>query len=86
MCQVDAEVIWRKKVCHCTLLSMSPTSEALTKGPSFEILTPTGLEQSYPLFPPSMAVICQIPTNHTMYWNHFIPVYHFSIHLEQLSS
>jgi hypothetical protein len=43
------------------------------------------LEQSFPLFPPSIAVICQTPTNHTMYWNHLIPVYHFSIHLKELS-
>lgn len=66
LCQVDAEVIWRKKVCHCMLLSASPTSEALTKGLSFEIVTPMGLEQAYPLFSPSVAVICQTPTNHTM--------------------
>jgi hypothetical protein len=64
--QVDAEVIWRKEICQCTLLSASPTGEAVTKGSSFEILAPIGLGQSYPLFPPSIAVIYQTPTYHAM--------------------
>ena len=62
LCQVDAEVIWRKKVCHCILLSASSTSEALSKGPSFEILTPMGLGQSCPSL--SSLHSCDLPNSH----------------------
>jgi hypothetical protein len=52
---------------------------------SWEVLTPTALEQSNPLFQPSTTVIGQISSNNPMYLKKILCLYHTNIYVNHLS-